>query len=339
MKTSSILYVAAAFMLCSFLVSSCKKDTDSEPGAHPLDDDLPIPYDYANWMANIDDSKYLSAITIPGTHDAAADLHSSLQGWNSYITIAQDFRIINQLEMGVRWLDIRLSDDDGTMTAWHGPYYLHKNFNDLIDQAIEFLNNHPTETVIFMIKQEHSTRGDLAFADGVWFHYLAPAMDIHPNLFWLGNFVPQLGQVRGQIVIIRQFEGVHGGLRMKWNDNTTGSFGLTDDGTYVWVQDHYSLNTVSLDTKIAEIEDCITKAHNEPYPDRCYYINFTSGEKDLVQVSLESIASYINPRINDYLHSKNWNNCGVILVNFAGGSNDGEVSQELVETIVNLNTL
>ena len=340
MKTSSTLAAFVVFIICGFLiVASCKKDAiqDGGAGAHANDADRAIPYSYPDWMANIDDSKYLSEITIPGTHDCGADLHTSAQGTMSNLTIAQDFRIANQLLLGVRWFDIRLNDDDGTMTVFHGPYYLHKNFNDLIRPTLDFLTAHPTEVVVFMIKQEHSNRGDDAFANGVM-GYLNWS---YPDRFWMGDHIPQLSEVRGKVVIVRQFWGTHGyamGVPLLWNDNTTGSFGGTDNGMYVYVQDHYSLNSVSLDTKISEIEACLSKAHTEPYPFRCYYLNFTSGEQDVQGTSLEYIASYINPRINNFLLSGTiWHNVGVVFVNFAGGSDDGAVPNDLVKTLVNLN--
>jgi len=341
MRKSYILGVFIVLAFCCFLNLSCKEEetTPTSPtlGAHPNDADRPIPYNYSNWMANVTGSKYLSEITIPGTHDACADLHSSEQGTMWYVTIAQDFRISNQLELGVRWLDIRLNDDGGTMTTYHGPYYLHKNFTDIVNQVLSFLDNHPTETVIMMIKQEHSSRSDDDFANGVM-GYLNWA---HPGRFWMEDRIPTLGEVRGKVVITRQFRWTHGydmGVPLIWNDNTPGSYGWTDNGNSVYVQDHYSLNWVAPDNKVSEIENCITKAHNEPYPYRCYYLNFTSGEATATLVPLLNIAAYINPRINSFLLSKpTWHNCGVIFVNFAGGSDDGTVPNDLVKTIVNCN--
>jgi uncharacterized protein (TIGR02145 family) len=340
MKTTSSLAVFAAFLFCSLLmITSCKKDPiqDDGLGADPIGPDRALPYIYPDWMKYINNDKYLSEITIPGTHDCGADLHTSAQGTMSNLTIAQDFRIANQLMLGVRWFDIRLNDDDGTMTVFHGPYYLHKNFNDLIRPTLDFLTAHPTEVVVFMIKQEHSKRGDDAFANGV-LGYLNWS---YPDRFWMGDHIPQLSEVRGKVVIVRQFWGTHGyamGVPLLWNDNTTGSFGGTDDGMYVYVQDHYSLNTVSLDTKISEIKACLSKAHTEPYPFRCYYLNFTSGEQDVQGTSLEYIASVINPAINSFLLSGTiWHNVGVVFVNFAGGSDDGAVPNDLVKTLVNIN--
>ena len=341
MKTSSTLAAFVVFIICGFLiVASCKKDAiqDGGAGAHANDADRAIPYSYPDWMAYIDGTKYLSEITIPGTHDCGADLHTSEQGAESDITIAQDFRIANQLLLGVRWFDIRLNDDNGTMTVFHGPYYLHKNFNDLILPVLDFLNNHPTEVVVFMIKQEHSSRGDDAFANGV-LGYLNWS---YPDRFWMGDHIPQLSEVRGKVVITRKFWGTHGypmGVPLIWPDNTSGTYDTgSDPGVWLYVQDHYKTNTVTWQTKCCEIESTIELAHNEPYPYRCYYLNFTSCESDVAGYSLQSLASNINPRINTYLLSKpTWHNCGVIFVNFAGGSDDGQVPNDLVKTIVNQN--
>jgi uncharacterized protein (TIGR02145 family) len=337
MKTQPF-FTTALLIGCCLLIFSCKKDPDEGGvGADPIGPDRALPYTYPSWMANIDGNKYLSEITIPGTHDCGADLHTSAQGTMSDITIAQDFRIANQLLLGVRWFDIRLNDDDGTMTVFHGPYYLHKNFNDLIRPSLDFLTAHPTETVIFMIKQEHSSRGDDAFANGV-LGYLNWS---YPDRFWMGDHIPQLKEVRGKVVITRKFWGTHGypmGVPLIWSDNTSGSYGNSDNGTYLYVQDHYKTNTVTWQTKSCEIESTIEAAHNEPYPYRCYYLNFTSCESDIAGYSLKWLAGNINPRINSFLLSKpTWHNCGVIFVNFAGGSDDGTVPNDLVKTIIHQN--
>lgn len=339
MKNRILFLFLALAVVSGLTLSSCKKtssdDNSGDIGAHPNDADRALPYTHADWMAGIDDSRYLSELSIPGTHDCGADLHTSEQGAESYCTIAQDFRLSNQLLLGVRWCDIRLNDDEGTMTVFHGPYYLHKNFTDMITQAIDFLNAHPTEVVVFVIKQEHSNRGDDAFANGIWCGYLYPYL----NHFWLENHIPQLGEVRGKIVIMRQFEGTHGypmGSPLIWQDNTTGNIYMSDNNFYYYVQDHYSLGTVETSTKIAEIESCIEKAHAEPYPYRCFYINFTSGERQTSE-PLVSIASDIQPSIDNYLQSKRYPDVGVIMMNFAGGSDDGNVHTGFVETVINLN--
>jgi len=346
MKNSIIFKTTLYLIFCCILATSCKKDPvqsenkqkDTLLKADPVGSDRALPYSYPDWMANIDNNKYLSAITIPGTHDCAADLHTSEQGAMSYVTIAQDFRIDNQLQLGVRWFDLRLHDDDGIMTMFHGPYYLHKNFTDMVLPTLQFLTDHPTEVVVFMIKQEHSSRGDDAFANGV-LGYLNWA---HPGRFWMGNYVPKLSEVRGKVVIVRRFSGTHGydmGTRIMWTDNTDGEYASTDLPVYAYVQDHYNFLSSFTASKVSLIKNCIIQAHYEPQPNRCYYLNFTSNEADIV--SLKLLADPINDAINTYLLwlPADWHNLGVVFVNFAGGSDDGTVSENLVQTLITMNEL
>ncbi|MBM3313505.1 hypothetical protein FJY70_02800, partial [candidate division WOR-3 bacterium] len=152
-----------ATIACVALVSSCHH-THPELESDPVVPDRDLPYVNVNWMRLIPDDRYLSEITIPGTHDSGADKHTSQQGTASWFTICQNFRIANQLNLGVRWFDIRLSCDELALTVFHGPYYLHKNFGeDVLDVVVSFLKEHPTETVVLMIKQENSSVKDWQF--------------------------------------------------------------------------------------------------------------------------------------------------------------------------------
>ena len=333
----------AAVVLCGTLLVSCHKqeplDTD------PVGPDRALPYQYSDWMAVIDDNMYLSEITIPGTHDCGADLHTSEQGTESKYTICQDFRLSNQLQMGVRWFDVRLSyDGGGGLSVHHANYYLHKNFTDLLRAADDFLSNHPTEVVIFMVKQEtwtgHKTASDHDFQQAV--------MSIiwgWPN--WQSRFyldtvrVPKIGEVRGKIVLVRQYGNALGvgnaGLPFAWDDNTTGGY-FTNGGVNIYVQDHYSIYSVPYATKNSEIEDCIQKAYAETDRQR-FYLNFTSGE-EWPKHYLQTTASNINHVIDEWMCTPRiFRKCGIIMVNFAGGSDDGEIGNGFVQTIINCNNL
>ena len=64
MKTNFILKVASILLFCGILNISCEKDPVVNNPIGPIDadpnvPDRPIPYNYADWMSNIDDSKYL----------------------------------------------------------------------------------------------------------------------------------------------------------------------------------------------------------------------------------------------------------------------------------------
>jgi len=341
MKKSYIFIALTAFIFCTFFIISCEKNIDPDL-VHPNDvpgqeigDDWSLPYTNPDWMADISDDTYLSQISIPGTHDSGADLHTSAQGVESYITICQHFRLSNQLLLGVRWFDIRLRDD---MCVFHWKYYLHKNFDDLLIQVQAFLQAHPTEVVIFKIKQENSSTDDYTFARTVHDKLMQ-----YPGLhLYLDAHMPRLGAVRGKLIIMRHDIFSDGGNAMgallTWPDNTSLYF-RQDDFLRYYVQDHYKLSGVNWETKRYEIENLICTSVNYPDLNR-FDFNFTSGEANASCISLIDIANYFNYQIKEFLHS--WpdiRHCGVIILNFAGGTDDGNrgCTPELVQAIIEHN--
>ena len=116
-KTFIKSIVFAAVILCTLLIISCKKQGSSlevQPlPVHFGDNDANLPYENTSWMANIDDSRYLYEFTIPGTHDCAADEHTSqVSAIPDPIVVCQDFYISNQMKLGIRWFDVRLRLND-----------------------------------------------------------------------------------------------------------------------------------------------------------------------------------------------------------------------------------
>jgi 1-phosphatidylinositol phosphodiesterase len=309
-------------------------------GAHPADNDKPLPYTRSNWMSGLDTNKYLSEITLPGTHDTGADLHTSQQGALAAYVICQDYRLANQLQLGVRWFDIRLRLYNGALCVHHGSYYLHKNFDDLLQPALDFLKAGSAgagEVVVFMIKQEYSSASDRDFGAAVYAKLQAHGL----GKFYLQNKAPRLGEARGKIVIVRRFNNAQGadfGMQFNWDDNTKGA-SFSAGGINIYVQDHYSLNTVAYSEKIGEIENTLALARNETDPQK-FYLNYTSGEKDARLVTLWTVASNIHPALKNYLGAHGaWRRCGIVMLNFAGGSDKGNrgLNPELVEMIIQLN--
>ena len=68
----------------------------------------------ADWMASLDDATAINALTIPGTHDSGA-LHSIADA----VGKCQTLNIAEQMEMGVRFLDIRLQITDNKLRIVH----------------------------------------------------------------------------------------------------------------------------------------------------------------------------------------------------------------------------
>jgi len=309
--------------------------------------DESLPYVNPMWMATLDDDLWLDQITIPGTHDAAADAHTSNQGPGPAISvICQDYYISNQMALGVRWFDVRLHLDDknGVLTAFHGPYYLHKNFDDLLTAGLDFLQAFPSETLVYMIKQEHSSVNDNTFAKAVYDYLQARSSDL--SAFWVSSEMPMMCEARGKIVIVSQYQntdsGIPSGIHLSWDNNTQGEYVYGGDFP-LWAQDHWSLYSVHYSEKIDEIEAGM-ELGNSTANERLQIINFTSCEKDSKH-SIWEVANNINPEIQSFLLSHTfYRHQGAVMLNFAGGADkleNGSRSNcpELVNIILNMNDL
>lgn len=324
MNKKNLITLIGALVVVSFLFNGCNKKEDTEPTPvlpnPPISDsDHDLPYTYETWMGHVDGSLSLNQITIVGTHDSGADKHSSKVGWPEWhYVICQDFGIPNQLKLGVRWFDIRLRYYDGGLPLHHSSFYLHKNFSDVLHWSIDFLNDHPSEVVILMIKQEHSSASSHDFGTRVY----NEMKDKGLHHFFLKDRVPTLEEARGKIYIVRRFQKPNSddfGIYTTWPDNTKGHYEISG-GVGFYVQDHYSLNTVLTKTKYDEVKSTISKAHDEQY-DNVFHLNFVSGERVASSETLWETANEINPKVKDHIKGLpgSWTNCGVIMINFAGG--------------------
>lgn len=316
MKTYSPPRLIAGFVILILLFAGYNA---IQSGEDILLDDQNLPYCRSNWMGHLPDTLCLSQVTIPGTHNAGADKHTSQIWWlvEDYV-ICQNFRIKNQLKLGIRWLDIRLRYHNGSLLVHHGPFYLRKNFSNILDCSSDFLENHPSEVIILMIKQEHSKVSSYKFSEAVY----TGMKDHGLHYFYRENKIPTVGEARGKIYIVRRFVNETGkdlGIYVYWPNNTTGSM-YHYNGYSIYAQDHYSLRGVSTDKKFDLVVDCIKKAHNNTDPNT-FYINFVSGERIAKGEALWETAHEINYRVKRFLEgdAKDWHHCGVIIINFAGG--------------------
>src|SRR4051794_40583034 len=93
-----------------------------------------------NWMAALNSSLYVSQLSIPGTHDSGARFEPF-----SGTAKCQNLTIAEQLNAGVRFLDIRCRHLDNAFTIHHGSVYQNITFDDVLNATIAFLSNNPTE--------------------------------------------------------------------------------------------------------------------------------------------------------------------------------------------------
>ena len=203
----------------------------------------------ADWMRSIGDEVFLGDIVIPGTHDSATTYVQL-----PYFMRCQSLTVKQQLEAGYRYLDIRLNEENGTMFFYHSfakcktgimPWANALELTDVLEPVYEFLKNHPTETVIFVVKQEGS--GDMVQFQNALQNYILR----NPEKWLLTDKVPALGEARGKIVLFRRYSDAAGlgdkaGIALGWSDQ--GGRGLKENhmnketvsGVDFYVQDRYN---------------------------------------------------------------------------------------------------
>ena len=151
-----------------------------------------------SWMAWIKDETKITRISIPGTHDTASRHYED-------ITKNQTLTIRQQLDAGIRYFDIRLRSVKNSLLLYHGPMYLGQSFNEVMTITRDFLEEHPSETVLMRIKKEQPDLSTLSFADNVNNH-----INLFSDTFWhtdSSSYIPSLSEVRGKVVILQNYSG------------------------------------------------------------------------------------------------------------------------------------
>ncbi|MBT2449828.1 phosphatidylinositol-specific phospholipase C [Streptomyces sp. ISL-43] len=200
-----------------------------------------------DWMAGLGDSTALQRMTIPGTHDSGAR-----QG-GLYVA-CQNTSIAEQLDSGIRFLDVRCRVTGGSFAIHHGAFYQNLMFGDVLAACWNFLAAHPSETVLMRLKQEYSEEGDATFR-AVFDDYL-DNRGWRP-LFKIADALPTLGQARGKVLLLPDNGGLPGGLRY-------------GDGNVFDIQDDYMAEPFA---KRGKIENHFRKAVTQPGK---FFMNYTS---------------------------------------------------------------
>ena len=263
----------------------------------------------SNWMNNIDGNKLISEISLPGSHDSGANYSiGDLSGK------CQDVDIPTQLAYGVRFLDVRLQYDGGhDFSVIHGIVDERKDFEDLYNECRDFLQNHPSETIVMSVKNEAKTKVD-KFATA-----FEETINEYPDFWYQGNDIPTLNQARGKLILFARYANNNMGASLynNWLDPSSPSDNNTFDiinGTYTYhIQDHYSLNTV--EDKWQEAVECFNYASTNT-DKNVYCINFLSGclKSGFPPSYSVPVAKYMNKQfLKEY---KNYSSFGTVLFDF-----------------------
>lgn len=174
----------------------------------------------ADWMAGLPDDVPLGGLSIPGTHDAGTQYVQL-----GFFSKCQARSVGQQLEDGFRYLDIRLAVSGDGLGLNHGfcqcrtgtaPWSGRLMLEDVLEDCYAFLSAHPTETVIFAVKQEH---GDESVAE--FQRILDRYIQADIGRWYLDSELPSLGEARGRLILLRRYDdeaelGRNAGIALIW---------------------------------------------------------------------------------------------------------------------------
>ncbi|MEV8456429.1 phosphatidylinositol-specific phospholipase C [Streptomyces sp. NPDC052095] len=238
------------------------------------------------WMGAIPDATPLRALTIPGSHDSGARYGGP---W----TECQNTTIAEQLDSGIRFLDVRCRITGGSFAIHHGASYQNLMFGDVLGACWDFLAAHPTETVLMRVKQEYSEESDAAFR-AVFDDYL-DNRGWRP-LFRIGSSLPSLGEARGKVVLLADNGGLPG---VRYADPE-----LFD------IQDDYMAEPFA---KYPKIEDQFRRAAGQPGK---LFMNYVSTAALLPP---RWNADRLNPQVHSFLdgaEASGWTGLGIVPLDF-----------------------
>lgn len=296
----SILGVILCFSLAMFAVAPLERVEKS---------------DSSLWMKRIPDARNINELSIPGTHDSGA-LHSI----GDVAGKCQSVTIENQLNLGVRFLDIRLQLKNNELVIVHSFVDQRLSFLKVLDQITRFIKDNPSEFLIISLKEDEEPKNSTKDFSEV----LTEVIDDYSEIIMKDTALPKtLGSARGKIYVLSRVSEVDFGYPAYsgWRDSTSFEIGN------IFVQDNYRID--DLNVKKNDITECFKKSASLEYS---LVINFSSCYIDsgFPPTYAGSSAKVINPWLKNEIN--NTKGClGVIVSDF--------ITEDLAEKIYGRNAI
>lgn len=309
---------------------------------------------HSSWMRDIPDNARVTTLSIPGTHDSC-----SIDGPLGFGK-TQNLDLADQLNAGIRFLDIRLAHYQDNLFAHHNAVHMEKSYADILDICSSFLEKYPAEAILMSVKEEdrfdsalgrfapseafgkfrrdpvnwviRSNSFEEAFKARTWQHIEDPSLFYNfPAPVPGGDsvatdrvFTPEttLGEVRGKIILLRRFEATRevGSDLTHWPGNRH----FKGDANLT-----YSVEDCYLNPGEEDKYDCII-AHIEEArrgDSRDLYITFASA----VSMKASRYSKTINKYLNVYLAGLPRGRVGIIVMDYF------ELPRKLVSHVIKIN--
>ena len=136
--------------------------------------------------------------SIPGSHDTMTYLFKEqFPAWVK----CQSISLLDQLNLGIRFLDIRLRRFKNGFTLHHGKIWLGISLTSVLEIVSSFLKQHPSEAVLMNVQEEHVPHESTEEFIPILERYFSSwsAKDI---IYRTSTAEIRLGEIRGKIVVM-----------------------------------------------------------------------------------------------------------------------------------------
>lgn len=319
LRTACILALSTFF----FSISACAG------GKNPIDAKHSVLR--SEWMKALHDTLPVCKISIPGSHDSG-----TTKGGSMLKTQSSD--IPSQLQQGIRAFDIRLQKRDGKLGIYHSHAFQDIYWeNHILPAFIDFLKNHPSETLIVSLKKEGGELQDYALLLST--SLSTPAY----QSYFIKTFSPELTlkDCRGKILFLHRDHAMSnypGAACIGWKDNASCELILRNNkgqDAFVLLQDEYQYESGSDSEAGKKLEACIRnfeKISNESALSRRWGISFISATGYPLGTPL-TFANKINRPLTDYLKKTTYKqNYGIVFIDFVNAPDGKELVQYLIDS-------
>ncbi len=279
----------------------------------------------STWMSQVADVTPVRRMSIPGSHDSGAVC-------GHVFFKVQDMDMAQQMKAGVRFFDVRLKaecapgvvaddatgEEAGRLGVYHSGQYMEQTWEaDVLPTMLKFLEEHPGELLIVLLKCEGGSREAFARLLGKSLAEVGAAA---------AKFAPDLtiGESRGRILFLLRdaVEGWPEAARCEgWADNATFRCTLhsrSGETAAASVEDEYAYDGLPSAryktlTTLRHIAAAAIDRHSLPEAP-CWYISYASCHA-VPNNSPEQFADIVNPALQEALPTIE-GPLGIVLIDF-----------------------
>ncbi|KAL5611683.1 hypothetical protein BROUX41_000739 [Berkeleyomyces rouxiae] len=282
-----------------------------------------------DWMQRLPDDVEISALSIPGTHDSMTFF---LGGKDKYDkNQCQNANLKQQLESGIRYIDISARRDHSEIRGYAGNDLIFKYLGDVLLTIMDFLDEHPGEGLIMRLHRDSWPIDNYrSFERVIASKYLASnsplCQRVRKHLYTHkidGQYkLPKLGGLRGKVLILQDF-----------STTTPGRFGIPWKSDTMVVSDwKVATKFFGLSAKWEAVESSLMQANIES-KNKLHIthnsINHGIDPHEAAGGPMENKQG-MNDRLADFLELGVTTRIGIVVMDFPG--------DHLAQQIIKMNT-